>query len=53
MRAPIRYATWTMLDEKETAPYQAVNGSSNSDVDDEWNELLDSKDVRTTKLSTY
>lgn len=45
--------TWTMLDEKDTAAYQAVNGSSNSDVDDQWNELLDSKDVQTTILSTY
>ena len=44
MRAPIRYKIWTMFDEKDTAPYQAVNGSSNSAVDAQWNELLDSKD---------
>lgn len=51
MRAPIRHMTWTMIDEKDTAPYRAVNGSSNSDVDDKCNELLNSKDVR-TKFST-
>jgi len=41
MRAPIRYTTWTIFDEKDIAPYRTVNGSSNSDVDDQWNELLD------------
>lgn len=42
MQAPIRYVAWTMLEERDTKPYQAINGSSNSDVDDHWNELLDS-----------
>jgi hypothetical protein len=51
MSAPIRHVTWTMFYEKDTAPYRVVNGSSNSDVDDKWNELLNSKDVR-TKFST-
>jgi hypothetical protein len=43
MRAPILYKTWTMFEEKDTAPYRAINGSSNSKVDDQWNDLLDSK----------
>ena len=42
-----------MFEEKDVAPYRAVNGSTNSDVDDQWNELLDSKEVCTTELSTY
>lgn len=43
MQAPIRYVAWTMLEEKDTKPYEAVNGSSNSGIDDHWNKMLDSK----------
>ena len=42
-----------MFDEKDVAPYRAVSGSSNSDVDSQWNELLDSKCLRTTRFSSY
>ena len=53
MRAPIRSMTWTLFDEKDIAPYRAINGSSNSDVDHQWNELLDSMDVCATNFTTY